>query len=130
MLPNHTPLVISEQFGTLATLYPGRIDLGLGRAPGTDQATALAIRRERFHAPDSFPADIRELQTYLPADNSSARVRAFPAEGTQIPIWILGSSTFSAVLAADSGLLYAFACNFAPRDFLRALQLSRENFKP
>src|SRR3546814_220709 len=109
MLPNHTPLVIAEQFGTLATLYPGRIDLGLGRAPGTDQATALAIRRERFHASDSFPADIRELQTYLSDDNSSARVRAFPGEGTQIPIWILGSSTFSALLAADYGLPYAFA---------------------
>ncbi|HEY9560993.1 MAG TPA: LLM class flavin-dependent oxidoreductase [Anseongella sp.] len=130
MLPNHTPLVIAEQFGTLATLYPGRIDLGLGRAPGTDQATALAIRRERFHASDSFPADIRELQTYLSDDNSSARVRAFPGEGTQIPIWILGSSTFSALLAADYGLPYAFASHFAPREFLRAIQLYRENFKP
>src|SRR3546814_551687 len=130
MLPNHTPLVIAEQFGTLATLYPGRIDLGLGRAPGTDQATALAIRRERFHASDSFPADIRELQTYLSDDNSSARVRAFPGEGTKIPIWILGSSTFSALLAADYGLPYAFASHFAPRKFLRAIQLYRENFKP
>lgn len=130
MLPNHTPLIVAEQFGTLATLYPGRIDLGLGRAPGTDQATALAIRRERFHAADSFPDDIRELQTYLSDDNTSARVRAFPGEGTNIPIWILGSSTFSAMLAADYGLPYAFASHFAPREFLRAIRLYRENFKP
>lgn len=130
MLPNHTPLVIAEQFGTLATLYPDRIDLGLGRAPGTDQVTAMAIRRERFHAADSFPQDIRELQTYLSDDNSSSRVRAFPGEGTNIPIWILGSSTFSALLAADFGLPYAFASHFAPREFLRAIQLYRENFKP
>ena len=130
MLPNHTPLIIAEQFGTLATLYPGRIDLGLGRAPGTDQATALAIRKERFHAADNFPDDIRELQAYLSDDNSSARVRAFPGEGTRVPIYILGSSTFSALLAADYGLPYAFASHFAPREFMRAIQLYRENFKP
>lgn len=130
MLPNHTPLIVAEQFGTLATLYPGRIDLGLGRAPGTDQTTALAIRRERFHAADSFPEDIRELQSFLSDDNSEARVRAFPGEGTNIPIFLLGSSTFSALLAADYGLPYAFASHFAPREFLRAVRLYRENFKP
>lgn len=130
MLPNHTPLIVAEQFGTLATLYPGRIDLGLGRAPGTDQATALAIRRERFHAADNFPDDIRELQAFLSDDNSESRVRAFPGEGTNVPIWILGSSTFSAMLAADYGLPYAFASHFAPREFMRAIRLYRENFKP
>lgn len=130
MLPNHAPLVVAEQFGTLATLYPGRIDLGLGRAPGTDQATAAAIRGERFSAVQNFPQDIQKLQTYFSADNSTSSVRAIPGEGLDIPIWILGSSTESARLAAEMGLPYAFASHFAPAQFLAAINIYRQNFKP
>ncbi|MDO7742738.1 MAG: LLM class flavin-dependent oxidoreductase [Pedobacter sp.] len=130
MLPNHSPLVIAEQFGTLASLYPGRIDLGLGRAPGTDQVTAMAIRGERFNAAHDFPQDILKLQAFFSADNSSSRVRAIPGEGLDIPIWILGSSTDSARLAAAMGLPYAFASHFAPAQFLTAINIYRQNFKP
>jgi luciferase family oxidoreductase group 1 len=130
MLPNHSPLIIAEQFGTLESLYPGRIDLGLGRAPGTDQLTAMAIRGERFNAVNSFPQDVLKLQAYFSADNSSSSVRAIPGEGLDIPIWILGSSTDSARLAAALGLPYAFASHFAPAQFLTAINLYRNNFKP
>jgi len=130
MLPNHSPLIVAEQFGTLATLYPDRIDLGLGRAPGTDQLTAMEIRGERFAAPHHFPQDVRKLQQYLSADNSQSKVRAIPGEGTEVPIWILGSSTESAHLAASYGLPYAFASHFAPTYFLEAIQIYRQNFRP
>lgn len=130
MLPNHSPLVIAEQFGTLATLYPDRIDLGLGRAPGTDQLTAMAIRGDRFNAANDFPTDVRKLQLYLSAENRHAKVRAIPGEGTDVPIWILGSSTDSAHLAAAYGLPYAFASHFAPQQFLTAIKIYRDNFKP
>jgi luciferase family oxidoreductase group 1 len=130
MLPNHTPLVIAEQFGTLETMYPGRIDLGLGRAPGTDQATAAALRRNNMNSAYSFPSDIRELQTYFSSRNSQSKVRAFPAEGLDIPIWILGSSTDSAYLAAQMGLPYAFAAHFAPAQFRAAINIYRQQFQP
>jgi len=130
MLPNHSPLVIAEQFGTLATLYPDRIDLGLGRAPGTDQLTAMAIRGDRFNSAHDFPTDVRKLQAYLSSSNSHAKVRAIPGEGTDVPIWILGSSTDSAYLAAAYGLPYAFASHFAPQQLLAAIQIYRDNFKP
>jgi len=130
MLPNHSPLVIAEQFGTLASMYPDRIDLGLGRAPGTDQLTAMAIRGDRFNAAHDFPQDILKLQTYFSAENRTAKVRAIPGEGLDIPIWILGSSTDSARLAAAMGLPYAFASHFAPAQFLTAINLYRQNFKP
>lgn len=109
MLPNHSPLVIAEQFGTLATMYPNRIDLGLGRAPGTDQVTANAIRENRMQEVQRFPENVKLLQQYLSADNQAGKVRAIPGEGTDVPIWILGSSTDSAYLAAELGLPYAFA---------------------
>jgi luciferase family oxidoreductase group 1 len=130
MLPNHAPLIVAEQFGTLASLYPGRIDLGLGRAPGTDQVTAYAIRGENFRAGDTFAQDIQKLETFFSADNSNGRVRAIPGEGLDIPIWILGSSTDSAMLAAAMGLPYAFASHFAPAQFLTAIDLYRKNFQP
>ncbi|RZL50688.1 MAG: LLM class flavin-dependent oxidoreductase [Pedobacter sp.] len=130
MLPNHSPLVIAEQFGTLATLYPDRIDLGLGRAPGTDQLTAMAIRGERFNASHDFPTDVRKLQLFLSNENRNSKVRAIPGEGTDVPIWILGSSTDSAHLAAAYGLPYAFASHFAPQQFLTAIKIYRDNFKP
>ncbi|RWU10670.1 LLM class flavin-dependent oxidoreductase [Pedobacter chitinilyticus] len=130
MLPNHTPLIIAEQFGTLATIYPNRIDLGLGRAPGTDQLTAFEIRGERFHSSQNFPQDVRKLQQYLGDDNYDSRVRAIPGEGTNVPIWILGSSTESAHLAASYGLPYAFASHFAPTHFFEAIQIYRQNFRP
>jgi luciferase family oxidoreductase group 1 len=130
MLPNHAPLIIAEQFGTLATLYPDRIDLGLGRAPGSDQLTAMEIRGERFSAPHSFPQDVLKLQKYLSASNSESKVRAIPGEGTDVPIWILGSSTESAHLAASYGLPYAFASHFAPTYFMQAIQIYRQNFRP
>ncbi|TDQ08595.1 LLM class flavin-dependent oxidoreductase [Pedobacter metabolipauper] len=130
MLPNHSPLVIAEQFGTLASLFPGRIDLGLGRAPGTDQVTAMAIRGERFSGANDFPKDVLKLQAYLSADNKNSNVRAIPGEGLDIPIWILGSSTDSAHLAAAFGLPYAFASHFAPAQFLTAIDIYRKNFKP
>jgi luciferase family oxidoreductase group 1 len=129
MLPNHSPLVIAEQFGTLETIYPGRIDLGLGRAPGSDQLTAMALRRNQETA-HSFPRDVRQLQAYFSDDNADAQVRAFPGEGLDIPLWILGSSTDSAYLAAELGLPYAFASHFAPAQFRAAIDIYRNNFKP
>lgn len=130
MLPNHSPLIVAEQFGTLASLYPDRIDLGLGRAPGTDQTTALAIRGENFNAAHNFPRDIVKLQTYFSAENATAKVRAIPGEGLDIPIWVLGSSTDSAKVAAAFGLPYAFASHFAPTYFMEAINIYRDNFKP
>lgn len=129
MLPNHSPLVIAEQFGTLETIYPHRIDLGLGRAPGSDQFTARALRRDQETVQD-FPADVRQLQRYFSANNQNAKVRAFPGEGLDIPLWILGSSTDSAYLAAEMGLPYAFASHFAPAQLRSAIQIYRNNFKP
>ena len=130
MLPNHAPLVVAEQIGTLASLYPGRIDLGLGRAPGSDQRTAQAIRGSRFGGAQDFPRDIQQLQVYFSAENSTAAVRAIPGEGLAIPIYILGSSTDSAYLAAALGLPYAFASHFAPGQLLPALDIYRQNFRP
>jgi luciferase family oxidoreductase group 1 len=130
MLPNHSPLIIAEQFGTLESLFPGRIDLGLGRAPGTDQVTAMAIRGERFSAANNFPQDVLKLQAYFSAENNKSSVRAIPGEGLDIPIWILGSSTDSAHLAAALGLPYAFASHFAPAQFMTAINIYRQNFKP
>ncbi|HSV15484.1 MAG TPA: LLM class flavin-dependent oxidoreductase, partial [Tepidisphaeraceae bacterium] len=129
MLPNHAPLMIAEQFGTLESLYPGRIDLGVGRAPGGDTRTARALRRGLPGA-DTFPQDLIELMNYLGASDPNAAVRAVPGEGLNVPIYLLGSSDFSARLAAELGLPFAFASHFAP-DYLHiALQLYRENFKP
>jgi luciferase family oxidoreductase group 1 len=130
MLPNHAPLVVAEQFGTLASLYPGRIDLGLGRAPGTDQLTAMALRRNRLESVHDFPEDIVALQNFFSKENSRSKVRAIPGEGLDIPIWILGSSTDSARLAALFGLPYAFASHFAPTQFLTAMEIYREQFRP
>lgn len=129
MLPNHAPLVIAEQFGTLATLYPGRIDLGIGRAPGTDMATARALRRNK--APDdSFPADVQELIGYLGDAPEGASVQAIPGTGTHVPVWILGSSLYGAQLAAYFGLPYAFASHFAPAMLGDALATYRATFRP
>lgn len=129
MLPNHAPLVVAEAFGTLATLYPDRIDLGLGRAPGTDMATARALRRHM--APeDSFPQDVLELLGYLDEGHDDARVRAIPGAGTQVPIWILGSSLYGAQLAAHLGLPYAFASHFAPAMLEDAIATYRATFRP
>jgi luciferase family oxidoreductase group 1 len=130
MLPNHAPLIVAEQFGTLASLYPGRIDLGLGRAPGTDQLTALAIRGENFRVAYNFPGDIQKLQNFFSSENSTSNLRAIPGEGLDIPIWVLGSSTDSARVAAAMGLPYAFASHFAPAYFLEAIRLYRQNFQP
>lgn len=130
MLPNHAPLAIAEQFGTLETLYPGRIDLGLGRAPGTDQLTASALRRNNLQTAHSFPRDVKALQTYFSAENKHAAVRAFPGEGLDVPLWILGSSTDSAYLAAEMGLPYAFASHFAPKMLKHAMYIYRANFQP
>lgn len=130
MLPNHAPLVIAEQFGTLATLYPGRIDLGLGRAPGADQFTAHALRRERSGSADDFPRDVEELQAYLGPRTPQQRVIAMPGTGTNVPIWLLGSSLFSAQLAGEKGLPYAFASHFAPRYMHEAIRVYRSHFKP
>jgi luciferase family oxidoreductase group 1 len=129
MLPNHSPLVIAEQFGTLETLFPGRIDLGLGRAPGTDQLTVLALRRDPTSA-DTFPQDVLELQRYLADPDPAQAVRATPGAGTHVPLWILGSSLFGAQLAAVLGLPYAFASHFAPEALLPALEVYRARFKP
>lgn len=129
MLPNHAPLVIAEQFGTLESLFPGRIDLGLGRAPGSDQATAYALRRTLHSGGEDFPELLEELQQYF-ADEPGLRVRAFPGSGLNIPIWLLGSSGFSAQLAAYKGLPFSFASHFSPGFTLMALQLYRENFRP
>lgn len=130
MLPNHAPLVIAEQFGTLESLYPGRIDLGLGRAPGTDGLTAMALRRTLQAGADSFPNDVLELMAYLGPRNEAARVRAIPGEGTEVPVWLLGSSTYSAQLAAHLGLPFAFAAHFAPAYLEEALQLYQQTFQP
>ena len=130
MLPNHAPLVIAEQFGTLESLYPGRIDLGLGRAPGTDQTTARALRRDLQGSADSFPDDVVELQRYFAEPASGQRVRAVPGAGLQVPVWLLGSSLFSAQLAAALGLPFAFASHFAPDHMLTALRLYRAQFRP
>jgi luciferase family oxidoreductase group 1 len=130
MLPNHAPLIIAEQFGTLESLYPGRIDLGLGRAPGTDQQTMMALRRNMHGSVDSFPNDVIELQKYLAPKGNSGRVRAIPGEGTQVPVWLLGSSTYSAQLAAALGLHFAFASHFAPAQLFDALNIYRNTFQP
>jgi luciferase family oxidoreductase group 1 len=130
MLPNHSPLAVAEQFGTLESLYPGRIDLGLGRAPGTDQLTAMALRGDFFNNANEFPQNVLKLQTYLSNENRNAKVRAIPGEGLDIPIWILGSSTDSAQLAAALGLPYAFASHFAPGQFFAAIDLYRRLFRP
>ena len=129
MLPNHSPYVIAEQFGTLAQLFPGRIDLGLGRAPGTDQLTLRALRRAP-EAADSFPQDILELQAFLASAGPGQRIEAVPAAGTNVPLWILGSSHFGAMLAAELGLPYAFASHFAPDHLIEALAIYRSRFKP
>lgn len=129
MLPNHKPLIIAEQFGTLETMYPDRIDLGLGRAPGTDYATAQALGRNPYSAPSAFPDDINELLTYL-GDNHGAQIHAYPGENTNVPVYILGSSLYSAELAAKMGLPYAFASHFAPDYLQQALQIYREQFMP
>ena len=130
MLPNHAPLVIAEQFGTLESLYPGRIDLGLGRAPGSDQMTARALRRERSGSADDFPEDVAELVRYLGPRTPEQRVIAMPGTGTNVPIWLLGSSLFSAQLAGERGLPYAFASHFAPRFMHEAIRVYRNHFKP
>ena len=130
MLPNHAPLVIAEQFGTLASLYPGRIDLGLGRAPGTDQLTAQALRRNLQSDVDDFPRDVVELQHYLGATQPGQRVMAVPGADTNVPLWILGSSLYGAGLAAMLGLPYAFASHFAPASMKQAIALYREKFEP
>ena len=129
MLPNHAPLVVAEQFGTLEALFPGRIDLGLGRAPGGDQATAVALRRPMTGG-DSFPGDLAELQGYFRAAGPGPGVHAVPGEGLDVPIWLLGSSDFSARLAAQRGLPFAFASHFAPDFLFGALRIYRENFRP
>ena len=130
MLPNHSPLVIAEQFGTLASLYPGRIDLGLGRAPGTDPLTAHALRRDLDSSAERFPDDVVELQHYLDEPRPGQKVVAVPGAGTRVPLWILGSSLFGAQLAAALGLPYAFASHFAPGDMMQAVALYRERFRP
>jgi luciferase family oxidoreductase group 1 len=130
MLPNHAPLVVAEAFGTLAELYPNRIDLGLGRAPGTDGATMRALRRDRVESEEDFPRDVAELEHLLGPGQPNQRITAMPGIGTNVPIWLLGSSLFSAQLAAQRGLPYAFASHFAPRLLLQAIHLYRSNFKP
>jgi luciferase family oxidoreductase group 1 len=129
MLPNHAPYVIAEQFGTLARLFPGRIDLGLGRAPGTDQITLRALRRSPDNA-ENFPQDVLELQAFLAPAGPNQRIVAVPAADTEVPLWILGSSNFGAMLAAELGLPYAFASHFAPDLLLSALEIYRSRFKP
>jgi len=130
MLPNHAPLVVAEAFGTLAELYPGRIDLGLGRAPGTDGPTMRALRRDRVEREEDFPRDVAELQRLLAPAEAGQRLIAVPGAGTEVPIWLLGSSLFSAQLAAHMGLPYAFASHFAPRMLHSAIELYRRLFKP
>jgi luciferase family oxidoreductase group 1 len=129
MLPNHAPYVIAEQFGTLETLFPGRIDLGLGRAPGTDQLTLQALRRDPSAA-DHFPQDVLELQAYLAPVQAGQRIEAVPGSGTQVPLWILGSSLFGAQLAAQLGLPFGFASHFAPQSLDQALRVYRDGFTP
>lgn len=130
MLPNHAPLVVAEQFGTLAALYPNRIELGLGRAPGTDQATAYALRRNLHSDVDQFPRDVVELMHYFDPVSPGQKVQAVPGSGSNIPVWILGSSLFGAQLAAQLGLPYAFASHFAPGQLRDAVKVYRQNFKP
>jgi luciferase family oxidoreductase group 1 len=130
MLPNHSPLVIAEQFGTLASLYPGRVDLGLGRAPGTDPITSRALRRTLNGSADDFPRDVVELQHYFKESEPGQRVTAVPGAGTNVPLWILGSSLFGAQLAAMLGLPYAFASHFAPAQMTHAIAVYRERFEP
>ncbi len=130
MLPNHAPLVIAEQFGTLASLYPGRIDLGLGRAPGTDQRTMHALRRSLSGSVDDFPQDVIELRNYFKPAHPGQSIVATPGAGTEVPLWILGSSLFGAGLAAHLGLPYAFASHFAPGYLMAAIELYREQFQP
>jgi luciferase family oxidoreductase group 1 len=130
MLPNHAPLVVAEQFGTLESLYPRRIDLGLGRAPGTDMATAHALRRDSKASGDDFPQQVAELQSYFAPLSPGQRVRAVPGAGLKVPLWLLGSSLFSAQLAAKLGLPFAFASHFAPADVLQAVHLYRSGFRP
>jgi len=129
MLPNHSPLVIAEQFGTLESLFPGRIDLGLGRAPGSDQATARALRRHLDADPDAFPRDVIELMNYFSPD-PGLPIRAVPGSGLEVPVWILGSSLFGAQLAAILGLPFAFASHFAPAQMMQALEQYRSGFRP
>jgi luciferase family oxidoreductase group 1 len=129
MLPNHAPLVVAEQFGTLASLYPDRIDLGLGRAPGTDPLTARALRRDLMSRAEDFGHDIQELQSYFAPALPGQRIRAVPGEGLNVPIWLLGSSLYGAQLAALLGLPYAFASHFAPDEMMRALQVYRSGFR-
>jgi luciferase family oxidoreductase group 1 len=129
MLPNHAPLVIAEQFGTLASLFPGRIDLGLGRAPGSDPVTARALRRNLMSDPDDFPRDVVELMDFL-SEQPRQSVQAVPGKGLKVPLWILGSSLFGAQLAAMLGLPYAFASHFAPAQMMDAIALYRASFKP
>jgi luciferase family oxidoreductase group 1 len=130
MLPNHAPLVIAEQFGTLASLYPGRVDLGLGRAPGSDMAAARALRRSLAAGPDQFPQDVVELINYFAPAEPGQAVRAIPGEGLDVPIWILGSSLYGAQLAAMLGLPYAFASHFAPQQMMEAIHVYRASFRP
>ncbi len=130
MLPNHAPLVVAEAFGTLSELYPGRIDLGLGRAPGTDRLTMRALRRDRVETEEDFPREVAELQRLLGEPQPDQQVIAMPGAGTRVPIWLLGSSLFSAQLAAERGLPYAFASHFAPRLLNQALDLYRSRFRP
>ena len=129
MLPNHAPLVVAEQFGTLASLFPGRIDLGLGRAPGSDPATAAALRRTLNGGADAFPQDVLELMEYFHGD-PDRRIRAIPGEGLDVPVWILGSSLFGAQLAAALGLPYAFASHFAPGQMMPAIDVYHSRFPP
>lgn len=130
MLPNHSPLIVAEQFGTLGSLYPNRIDLGLGRAPGTDRETAQAIRSDFMQAAHSFPKELEDIQQYFSMDNVKSKIRATVAEGVEVPIYILGSSTDSAHLAAKKGLPYAFASHFATKQLEEALEIYRKEFKP
>ena len=130
MLPNHSPLVIAEQFGTLEALYPGRIDLGLGRAPGSDQVTARALRRNLATDPDQFPHDVLELQRYLAPAAPDQQVIAVPGVGSNVPLWILGSSLFGAQVAAALGLPFAFASHFAPAMMMEAIDIYRARFRP
>ena len=130
MLPNHSSLVIAEQFGTLATLYPGRIDLGLGRAPGTDGLTARALRRNMSQAGVDFPDQVRELLAYLGPAQPGQTVQAVPGVNTKVPVWLLGSSTYSAELAAELGLPFAFAAHFAPQEMMAAISIYRSSFEP
>lgn len=130
MLPNHSPLIIAERFGTLETLYPDRIDLGLGRAPGTDQATAQALRRGHLQNAQNFPNEIDELKNYFQPKDENQKINAYPGKGLNLPFYILGSSTSSALLAAEKGLPYAFATHFAPAQFYSAIELYRKHFQP